>query len=56
LLKNQQVFFVTADDDENATEKENDYIYNLMTTLEKERIQFIGKHILPENYVGSLIG
>lgn len=56
LLKNQQVLFVTADDDENATEKENDYIYHLIPTSEKERIQFAGGHILLENYVDSLIG
>jgi dienelactone hydrolase len=56
LLKNQQVLFVTADDDENATEKENDYIYHLIPTSGKERIQFAGGHILPENYVDSLIG
>jgi cephalosporin-C deacetylase-like acetyl esterase len=56
LLKDQQVLFVTADDDENAMEKENDYIYHLIPTSGKERIQFAGGHILPENYVDSLIG
>jgi dienelactone hydrolase len=54
LLKNQEVLMLTADDDENASKSENDFIFKHISTLKKERINFSGGHILPDNYVDSL--
>lgn len=52
LLKNQDVLMLTAD--ENASKSENDFIFKHISTLKKERINFSGGHILPDNYVDSL--
>ena len=54
LLQNKRVLLVTADDDENASDDENDNIYKLIPSENKQRIDFDGGHILPENYVESL--
>ncbi|WP_198149796.1 alpha/beta hydrolase [Colwellia sp. MT41] len=54
LLKNQDVLLLTADDDENASKSENDFIFKHISTPKKERIVFSGGHILPDNYVDSL--
>jgi len=54
LLNSQKLLLITADDDENATEEENDYLFNLIPSPKKEILTFSGGHILPANYVDSL--
>jgi dienelactone hydrolase len=54
LLKNQEALMLTADDDENASKSENDFIFKYISTLKKRRINFSGGHILPANYIDSL--
>jgi len=54
LLGDKPVLLITADSDENASVKENDYLYDLMPGINKERIDFEGGHILPDGYVDRL--
>ena len=56
LLGDKPVLLITADNDENAKEKENDFLFSLMPGANKERIDFEGGHILPEGYVDRLAG
>ena len=52
--QNIPVVLVTATDDENASQLENDYLFKQISSNNKQRIEFEGGHILPENYVTSL--
>lgn len=54
LLEGREVLLVTANDDENATKKENQILFDSINTSEKLHITFEGDHILPDNYVSSL--
>lgn len=54
LLGDKPVLLIKADNDENATRKENDFLFSLMPGPNKERIDFEGSHILPEGYVDRL--
>lgn len=54
LLGDKPVLLITADDDENATAEENDFLFSLLPGSNKERIDFAGGHILPEGYVNEL--
>lgn len=54
MLKNQQILLLTADDDENASSKQNDKIYEQIPVQGKQRIEFQSGHILPEDYVEKL--
>lgn len=56
LLGDKPVLLITADNDENAKEKENDFLFSLMPGANKERIDFEGGHILPQGYVDRLAG
>jgi len=54
LLGKKPVLLITADNDENASAKENDFLYDLIPGSNKARIDFDGDHILPEGYTASL--
>jgi len=54
LLKDIPVLLITADDDENSSPEENDYLYNLIPSSKKDRIDFSSDHILPDGYVNRL--
>ena len=54
LLGDRPVLLITATDDENASSMENDYLFDLLPGANKERIEFEGGHILPDDYVESL--
>ena len=54
LMGDKPVLLITASDDENASTSENDYLFDLLPSANKERIDFDGGHILPEGYVNSL--
>lgn len=54
LLGDKRVLLITAADDENASVAENDYLFGLLPGPDKERIDFDGDHILPEDYVDRL--
>ncbi len=54
LLKDKEVVLLTADDDENASIEENNFIFDLIPSKNKKKIDFEGGHILPENYVEHL--
>jgi len=54
LLGDKPVLLITAADDENASAKENDFLFGLMPGSNKERVDFDGGHILPEDYVNRL--
>ncbi len=56
LLTNQSILLITADDDENASQEENQTFFTSIPSSNKHHITFAGGHILPENYVDSLIG
>ena len=54
LLDNVEVLFITADDDEYATEEQNLLILKQIGSSKKEHIVFESDHILPANYVNSV--
>lgn len=54
LLRDKPVLLLTATDDENASAKENDFLFSLLPGSNKTRIEFDGSHILPEDYVDQL--
>ena len=54
LLGDKSVLLITAADDENASATENDLLFGLMPGPNKERVDFDGGHILPEDYVSRL--
>jgi len=54
LLDQKPVLMITASDDENATNSENEYLYQLIPSANKNRIDFDSGHILPEGYVEAL--
>lgn len=54
LLGDKPVLLITASDDENASASENDFLFGLLPSANKERIDFDGGHILPEGYVNRL--
>jgi len=55
LLGDRPVLLITASNDENASSKENDRLFELLPGADKERMSFDGGHILPENYVDKLV-
>lgn len=55
LLDNQKVWLVTADNDEYASEDNNLSLYGDIASSNKEHFVFEGSHILPEEYVDSLV-
>lgn len=54
LLGDKRVLLITAEDDENASAADNDFLFDLLPGSNKERIDFDGGHILPEDYVDRL--
>ena len=54
LVNTAKVLLITSDDDENASEDENKFLFNLIPTPNKEHIIFKGNHILPDNYVDTV--
>ena len=54
LLGDKPVLLITASDDENASTSENDFLFGILPGANKERIDFDGGHILPEEYVNML--
>ena len=54
LLGDKLVLLITASDDENASAIENDLLFDLLPGSNKERMNFDGGHILPEDYVKKL--
>ena len=54
LLGDKPVLLITASDDENASASENDLLFGILPGANKERIDFDGGHILPEEYVNRL--
>lgn len=54
LLGDKPVLLITAADDENASATDNDFLFDLLPGSNKERIDFDGGHILPEDYVDRL--
>ncbi|MCO7223648.1 alpha/beta fold hydrolase [Pleionea sp. CnH1-48] len=55
LLDDNKVWLVTSDDDENATHEENVLLFKRIPSKDKKHIVFKGNHILPEEYVNSLV-
>ncbi len=56
LLTDQSILLITANADENASKEENKTFFTSIPSSNKHHITFAGGHILPENYVGSLVG
>ncbi len=54
LLGDKPALLITAADDENASAADNDFLFDLLPGSNKERIDFDGGHILPEDYVDRL--
>lgn len=56
LLGDKPVLLITASNDENASEAENDFLFGRLPGSNKARIDFDSSHILPEGYVDELAG
>ena len=54
LITKNAVLLVTSNDDENATERENEHLFSLIASAEKEHLVFPGSHILPDGYVNEI--
>ena len=54
LIATNSVLLVTANDDENASKKENEYLFSIIASAEKEHLIFPGSHILPDGYVNEI--
>ncbi len=54
LLGDKPVLLITASDDENASASENNFLFGLLPSANKKRIDFDGGHILPKGYVNRL--
>lgn len=54
LIFASKLLLVTSDDDENASEAENKFLFDLIPTNDKEHLVFEGGHILPASYVDSI--
>lgn len=54
-IKNQHVWLLSGNDDENASEVDNDYIYQLIPSQYKKHIKFEEGHILPEDYPQKIV-
>ena len=54
LIAASRLLLVTSDDDENASVGENKFLYDLISTSDKEHLVFEGDHILPVSYVDSV--
>lgn len=53
-LNNKMVILVSSDDDENASEEDNQYLFDLISAKDKQHIIFEGGHILPDDYPKKL--
>ncbi|WP_226704761.1 dienelactone hydrolase family protein [Microbulbifer elongatus] len=49
------VLLITASDDEFASPEENQRLYSAIASREKEHLIFAGGHILPADYINSLV-
>lgn len=54
LIDNANLLLITAVDDENASTKENNLLFNQITTTKKQHIIFKGSHILPIEYIDTV--
>lgn len=55
LIVDPEVLLITASDDEYASQEENKSLYSAIASKKKEHLTFTGSHILPGNYVDSLV-
>ncbi|WP_440053092.1 dienelactone hydrolase family protein [Pseudoalteromonas sp. T1lg65] len=55
-LINQQVWLVTADDDEYADVEQNAALFSHLASSNKKHIEVEGEHVLPEGYYTQLTG
>jgi len=53
-LQHQRVLLITASDDENSNNEQNEYLYQSIGSLEKKQIDFESGHILPKRYINDV--
>lgn len=54
LFSANDILLITSDDDENASEQENKFLFDLIPTSNKHHLVIEGNHILPASYVNSV--
>ena len=54
-IKKPSVLLITANDDEYSSREENQFLYQTIASRKKVHLTFSGGHILPANYIESLV-
>ncbi|GMG87315.1 hypothetical protein [Biformimicrobium ophioploci] len=55
-ITDEKVWLVTANDDEHASKKDNEYLFSQIASDNKKHVQMEGGHVLPEGYFQALSG
>jgi hypothetical protein len=53
-LQGKRVWLLTGDDDEHASEKQNQALFDAIPSQDKKHLRFQSGHLLPNGYVDQL--